>query len=761
LEVVVFRLVRLLAVALFLPAAWPATLAFSTYFKDGFTPAALAADSEGNIIVAGSAVVDPKAQTTGAVVAKINNTASGFLYLTYLDSASSDQVGGIAVDSAGNAYIAGTTSNPNFPTLGGGTLGTPPANSSDMRSFVVKLNPQGAVVFSVLLGGSVPSTASGIALTKQGQILVSGIANATGFPTTQGVYRIPDSTNHWFLMEIDPTASELIFSATGIGGSSLALDPAGNIFMAGSSLGADYPTTPGAYQATMIQGYYCFVPCQISFPGELQHITKVDPAASKLIYSTGLNGGLGSVVNTGLAIDPDGNAYVTGTLFEGSIPLTVQTKNYYTSFLSKLDPTGAKLLFSIPAGGAGVALDSSGKLYASGFVTTYSPLNNPLFTPTPPPQIPSVFANLPAACLPDNNTGISDAYAIRVDPGSGDVLDGQWIDGSAPTAVGMVLADGKAWVTGSATAPDVPFTPGAINPFAPTTLGPGNLEGAWLAAADFSPQPGTNPIIACVLDAGNLTHVGAVTGYGLISIFGRNLGPAKGVAAPSGGATSLGGVSANFDGDNPAQLLYVSSTQINLAVPLPVTPPSVSSWPAATVMELKVNGVTVSRQFPYILTNLSLFGELRNGLVQCDGASPGIQGYQALAENADGSLNSCTNPAQAGSTVSFFMQGVGAEQLGFPPVSQISALTATLDSCSADLVRTALADGFVYQVDVEMPSSPAACAGSPASEDLYELQATFNYNGSPVGPFIVPPPGSLNFYYAPGLVMPMTVYVKQ
>jgi hypothetical protein len=88
-------------------------------------------------------------------------------------------------------------------------------------------------------------------------------------------------------------------------------------------------------------------------------------------------------------------------------------------------------------------------------------------------------------------------------------------------------------------APDVPFSPGVLAPFAPLSLGPGFLQGGWLAAADFSTGPNTGPAIACVLDAGNLTHVGAVTGFELISIFGANLGPATGVAAPDGTDASI------------------------------------------------------------------------------------------------------------------------------------------------------------------------------------------------------------------------------
>jgi Beta-propeller repeat len=237
-------------------------------------------------------------------VVKLNPTVTQYLYLAYLDSAASDQVTAIAVDSLDNAYVAGSTTNSNFPSVGVAALGTAPTSSTDTRSFVTKLNPDGAVVFSVLIGGSATSTANGIALTPRGQILVSGTAASDGFPTTPGACTVANSANQWFLMELNAAASSMIFSATGVGGSSIVLDAGGNIYMSGSSVGTNYPTTPGAYQTTFTQGYYCFGFCQISFPGNLQHVTKVDPSASKLIYSTGLNntsGAAGSTTTTGLA----------------------------------------------------------------------------------------------------------------------------------------------------------------------------------------------------------------------------------------------------------------------------------------------------------------------------------------------------------------------------------------------------------------------------------------------------------------------------
>jgi len=750
---------RLLAAALFVPCAWPASLAVSTYFKDGFTPTAIAADAQGDVYIAGQAVIDSKAGTTGAMVAKLDGKASQYLYVTYIDSAASDSIVGITVDSSGNAYITGSTENPNFPATGG-SLGTAPATTSDQRSFVAKVDSNGAILFAVLIGGSVASSAQGIAVTQQGQILVSGMTSASGFPVTQGAYSVADSNNHWFLMELDPTASKMIFSATGIGGSSIALDAAGNIYVAGSSTGTDYPTTAGAYQTAFVQGYYCYFPCQIGFPGNLQHVTKVDPTASKLIYSTGLNdptGGAGSTTNTGLTVDSAGNAYLTGTLVEASYPFTSTPSGAYSGFLSKLDPAGANLLFSIPFGGAGVQLDASGAVYAGGTIT---------FTSLPPlslpgsgiaPAMPSVFSWIPPACLVNGVTATSAAYEIEVDPGTGNIVDGQWTDGSSTSAVASVLAGGKLWITGTALAPDVPITPGALMPFESLSLGPGFLQGAWLSAVDFSAGPATGPMIACVLDSGNFMHVGAVTGFQLISIFGANLGPSAGAVAPDGMDTTIAGVSATFDSNNAAQLLYVSATQINLGVPLPLPSRAVTSWPTQTAMQIEVNGATVERQFPYILNNLSVFANLQvNSCLNSGGE------YEPLAFNADGSANSCTNPASSGSTVSFFLQGIGAPQLGFPPVSETGWLTATVGGCSAQVTSADLLDAYVYQVEVAMPASLASCpyVNINGLTSVYEMPVVFNYNGTPVGPFQFPT-GNLPIDFAPGQPMQLMVFVAR
>jgi uncharacterized protein (TIGR03437 family) len=740
--------------ALFLAAvivqmATPANLAISTYLKDGFNPAAIASDSAGNVYLAGSAVIDQASQAAGAVVAKLDPKASQYLYLAYFDSAASDQLSSIAVDSAGNAYIAGWTTNPNFPNAGvlgtAPTFGTAPASSTDTRAFVAKLSPGGAVLFSVLIGGATSAQARAIALTPQGQILVSGIASSSGFPQTSGAYSVPDSTNQWFLMELDAGASQVIFSATGIGGSSIALDASGNIYLAGSSPGTDYPTTPGAYQTTLVQGYLaCPIVCPVGVPGvsgNLQHVTKVDPAASKLIYSTGLNdpkGAAGSTTNTGLAIDAAGNAYLTGTLLGAQYPLTVARPRDESGYLTKLDPTGANVLFSIPIGGGGVQVDSSGAVYVGGVVSTYTPPTDLSVLSTTPLAPPPIFSWIPRPCWPDNVTAISEAYVMKVNPSSGKVLDGQWIDGSAPGATAITLAGGNVWITAQTPGPDVPFSPGVL---APQNLGPGFVAGAYLSAVDFSGGVNTGPAIACVLDGGNFTHVGPVAGYQLLSIFGANLGP---------------GVSITFNGA-PAQVLYASASQINVAVPAPPLPATPAGLPSAMVMQLKVHGVTIRRQFPYTVSNLNLFADLSPAQVSCPGAVTIGNPIQPVALNADGSPNSCANPAKYGSTVSFFMHGVGGDGFGFQLSQQLSNVQALVGQCSTTVTKTLLINSFVYKVDVTMPATLLPCAQAYSNLPVNSFYVTFNYDGNMVGPRYVP----LGVGPTMNSAMPMTVWVTE
>ncbi|HXB75120.1 MAG TPA: SBBP repeat-containing protein [Candidatus Acidoferrales bacterium] len=670
-------------------------LTYSTYLRDSFTPQAIATDSSGNIYLAGNAIVDPASSQSTVLVVKLNPQASQYLYVRYLGGSVKDSANAIAIDAAGSAYVAGSTTSPDFPVTSGGNLGTPPGPSSQ-RSFVVKLDPSGTLLFSALLGGSAASAAQAVAVNAAGRIVVSGIVSdvsGPAFPSTAGAHSIANTANHPYLLELDPTGTKTVFSATGIGGSALALDPSGNIYLAGSTNLLDYPTTPGAYQSTFPAFQICAAPpCSGTFQGASQYVTKVDPTGSTLIYSTAVTGN-GNTTNAGVAVDAAGSVYLTGyagpgypyTVTPPAIPIGPINSIFFFAlpFLSKLDPAGKTLAFSVPVGGTGVQVDSHGAVYASGgagsgltgLIGNYGIANN----------LPAL-GSVPAQCLP-NSLGIrSSAYVSQVDAASGSLLGSQFIGGSTLVTSAVALVGSTVWIAGATTLPDFPFTPNAVTL---PSLRPTSLAGAYLGAVDFSqPQPpaGT-PQIFCIVDAADLAPVGSAARYQLLTILGTSLGPAAGVSASDNATATLGGASVNI-GSLSAPLLYVSATQINLAVPL------VDSNQNFATMQLTVGGATAApRRLPLTFSaNPSLF--LNNAQTQVSSL-----GSVALALNADGSINSSANPAKLGSAVSVFVNGLAPD----PRITSLPPQLGTTNGWS--VTGTAQSNPFVVRVDLRVPSA--------------------------------------------------------
>jgi uncharacterized protein (TIGR03437 family) len=688
------------ALALAASAATFPVLTYSTYLRDSFTPKAIATDSSGNIYITGYAIVDPAAAQTAVLVVKLNPQGSQYLYVRYLSGSVDDYANAIAVDGAGNAYIAGSTASPDFPVTTGGALGTAPAGAPDQRSFVTKLDPNGNVVFSDLLGGSTWSAAQAVAVNASGQVLVSGNSLKSGFPSTPGAYSIPDTTNHPYLLELDPTGAKIIFSATGIGGSAIALDASGNIYVAGTTVQLDYPTTPGAYQTTFPAFYACLFLCQSPSQGPNQYVTKVNATGSKLIYSTAVSG-KENTVNTGLAVDAAGSVYLTG-FASATYPYTVTppvippggviaTAYHALPFLSKLDPLGQTLLFSVPVGGAGVQVDSKGAVYAGGEIGSQVLQQYAVMASIP------ALASVPTECLPNSVNIQNSAYVSQVDAASGTVLGTQFIGGSSLTAAAVALSGSTLWIAGSTTLPDIPLTPGALTveflasiPLQGPYPGAGPVGGAYLGAVDFSqpaPPAGT-PQIGCIVNAANLAPVGSATRYQLLTIFGTGLGPATGVSATNNSTFSLAGVSVNF-GAFSAPILYASSNQINLAVPL------ITYNGSSSLVQVMANGMfSPPRQLSLTYQNPTLF----LNIPQTFPASGNSPGPVALALNADGSMNSPTNLALPASVVSVFVNGLSPDpQVNNAPLQ----LTASNGWQVTNIVQ---ASPFVVQVDVQLPS---------------------------------------------------------
>jgi uncharacterized protein (TIGR03437 family) len=755
------------ALLLFSTAAWSASgLTYSTYLRAGLTPAAIATDTSGNVYLAGSTLANPNYPATwpsAAIVVKLDPAGASYRYTRTIGGSAHDTAAGIAVDAAGNAYVIGTTSSPDFPVTPGQQTGTLPATSAETRAFLVKLDPQGEVVFSEVLG-SVDTTGLAVAVTAQGAILVSG-SSTPELTATPGAYSapnvatVPPNTYWLFLTELDATGSKIVFTATGIGGSALALDSAGNIYMAGSTFYTGYPTTPGAYQ-TVLYGHYCAgagVPFCNPGPPTNQYLTKVDPAATKLIYSTGVGSQFPSA-NNGLAVDSAGNAYVTGWAY-GDYNWTVTPANYVDQaipFLTKLDPAGANALYSIPIGGGGVALGSQNDVYVGGSYNDFSLVAIQSTIPAPPP-LPLGVTGLPAECGTNSITTFSEGTVSHVDATSGNVLSTVLVDGSNVSVAGVAFAGASGvWLAGATSIADTPITPGALTPF---SLGPGPSAGAYLGEASFGLSDTPAPQIACIVDSANMARVSVAAPSQLITLLGTGLGPATGVAAPDYATTSLAGVTVSF-ANVAAPLLYVSSSQINVAVPSGVLEQPGVGLSYFTTMQVSVNGVPAPpRELPLAPSNPSLFGDLSGTVSSCTvGNITYYGGFMDLAMNADGTVNSCSNPAKPGESISLFVNGLGVDFFdneGSPWQASQIPVAVTLGGWSAEVTGVSALNPFVWQVDVAVPAAIAQ-----SSQRVFSVTMDFNLANGVVaaGPLTVQPVSPA--YIVAGSPIALSVWVN-
>src|SRR5262249_44732114 len=130
----------------------------------------------------------PSGAPGDAFVAKIDSSGSALLYSTYFGGNGFDVGAGIAVDSTGQAYIAGHTDSSNFPTTMDAYQTTYSGGGQD--AFVAKFNASGsALIYSTYLGGAHSEAATAIALDPSGNAYVTGYNYLGGFPTTQGAYQ--------------------------------------------------------------------------------------------------------------------------------------------------------------------------------------------------------------------------------------------------------------------------------------------------------------------------------------------------------------------------------------------------------------------------------------------------------------------------------------------------------------------------------------------------------------------------------------------
>jgi hypothetical protein len=288
------------------------------------------------------------------------------IYSTYLGGSGNDQGNGIAVDSAGNAYVTGYTESTDFPTQSPFQS----SNGGSTTAFVTKINAAGsALVYSTYLGGSGGDIGYGIVVDKAGNAYVVGQTASTDFPTKNPLQPSLGGAADAFVAKLNPTGSALVYS-TYLGGSEeefglgIALDGAGNAYVTGTTASTNFPVTAGAFQTS----------CAGSSCGDA-FVSKLNSKGSALIYSTYL-GGSGEDVGQSIAVDTGDHAYVTGytssTDFPTKNPLQASYSGKYDIFVTKFNPKGSSLIYSTYLGGPendfgnGIAADTKGNAYVTG-----------------------------------------------------------------------------------------------------------------------------------------------------------------------------------------------------------------------------------------------------------------------------------------------------------------------------------------------------------------------------------------------------------
>jgi hypothetical protein len=280
------------------------------------------------------------------------------VYSSFLGNGYQDEGNALAADAAGNLYLVGDTFSVTY---------------GDSDVLIRKIAPDGSTfLYSADMGGSDNDYGTGVAVDSTGSVYVCGYSASTDFPLSDTPFQDGNAgNNNAIVLRLDPTGSTLIFS-TYIGGSyddranALALDSQGNVYVTGGAISVDFPTSAGAYQAALKGGIDCFV---VEFDSR-----------GNGIFSTFIGGGSDDQAN-GIAVDNQGNSYITGQTVSDSYPqvnASFQHSRHGGSdaFVTELSADGSTLVYSTFAGGGGddigygIAVSQAGQAYVVGTTTS-------------------------------------------------------------------------------------------------------------------------------------------------------------------------------------------------------------------------------------------------------------------------------------------------------------------------------------------------------------------------------------------------------
>ena len=480
-------------------------LSYGTYFggTGGDVANSIAVDTAGNVYLTGFtpgntglAGVLGLGGGNQVFVTKLSPDLSSAIYTAYVGGSGDDFGGSIAVDASGSAYVTGGTQSSDFPTVSAyqssitssGLLTTP------QDAFVFKLNAAGnALVYSTYLGGSGTSDAGwGIALDAAGNAYVAGVASSADFPITAGAADTAYSGGEAFAAKLSPAGNTLIYSSF-IGGNGaetgygIAIDAAGDAVVTGNTSSTNLPTTATAFQSSYAGNTDIFV-------------AKLNSAGSAFTYLSYV-GGSSIDIAYNVTLDGAGKIYLTGQTSSSNFALSsnaFQTalRGSTDAFVTVLDPSvggSAGLIYSTFLGGSnnveaglGIGVDAGGRIYIAG-------------------QTDSSNFQVTAGAYKTTNASKADAFVVMIDPhaaAANSLVYGSYFGGTKDDYGDMgVYSNGKFYIAGDTLSSSGIATSGSADS---TYGGSGNTDAF---AAIFSMAPvvtTTATALAYTEDAGAL-----------------------------------------------------------------------------------------------------------------------------------------------------------------------------------------------------------------------------------------------------------------
>ena len=600
-------------------------------------------------------------------VARLDGDLRTLRYFMEFGGSNLDEPRGLAVDRAGACHIAGITLSGNFPATPGAFSQEPPSGAGQVFGFLVKLDPDGEIAYSTFFP---EPEISDVAVDSEGRAILVGTTRNPDFPVTSDALRTTlrpavctrFCKPNFFLGGLNcfdtPCADGYIarFVADGSGldyASYLGADPVdpldlldqsrapdnegddratavevdsnGHIVVAGTTNSTRFPVTAGAYQQVVEGDRDLFV-------------MKLDPTGRTLLAST-LLGGEGTQEDPKLAVDRNGDFHLVAASFAPELFGVVLDPEGTDSFVAKLSGDGARLLYQRPVG--------------AGFgVRHRSPTLTPLRVGAMPDGATLVVTPGPFETTP-RRVCVASTHVTQLasDDGHVEFSAGQPFFG-LETAIGeggaVYMAGASFEAALSAATTDAYQT----EPRADTTS----------VVSRVSTDPQTAVQIDCMVNAASrgvwpknfggippdAHRTDAIVSPGeLVTFFGTGLGPEQGFAFDAGASVlplELGGTRIRVGGE-PSGLLYSQASQVNAAAPF-------SLFGSRALFELEgPNGASVAFWIPVVHANPGVF--------TADYSGTG----QAVIRNANGSGNSVTNPAPAGSVITFYTTGLGRTAL--------------------------------------------------------------------------------------------------